>query len=117
MDHITHEMRLANWRQIVEQCQARPRGQNAKEWLAANGINEKQYYYWQRRIREEVYCQMEGNLPAVGNNYTVSFAELPLQSLTGTGPHSFRPDAVIRTSKVTIELSNSVSGDPLLRLR
>ncbi len=27
MDKTTHEVRLAHWKQIVEQCQARPEGQ------------------------------------------------------------------------------------------
>lgn len=58
MDHITHEMRLANWKTVVEQCHARPDGQSAKQWLAEHGINEKRYYYWQRRIRKEAYAQL-----------------------------------------------------------
>ena len=33
MDKTTHEVRIANWRSIIEQCQARPEGQSAKQWL------------------------------------------------------------------------------------
>ena len=51
MDKITHEIRLSNWKAVIEQCSLRPEGQTVKQWLADNGINEKTYYYWQRRIR------------------------------------------------------------------
>lgn len=43
---------------VIEQCSLRPEGQTIKQWLADNGINEKTYYYWQRRIRKEVFGQI-----------------------------------------------------------
>lgn len=45
MDKITHEVRLANWKQIILQCSSRPEGQTVKQWLAENGLKEKSYYY------------------------------------------------------------------------
>jgi len=116
MDHITHEMRLANWKSVVEQCHARPDGQSAKQWLAEHGISEKQYYYWQRRIRKEAYAQLSENLPAVGCSSGLAFAELSFNhGMTGASSQ-FRPDAVIRSSRVTIELSNSISEQLLSRI-
>ena len=38
MDHITHEIRLANWKAVIEQCHARPEGKTIKEWLLEQGI-------------------------------------------------------------------------------
>ena len=61
MDKTTHEIRIANWRPIIEQCQARPEGQSAKQWLADNGISEKTYYYWQRKVRQETNISRLGN--------------------------------------------------------
>ena len=46
MDKTTHEVRLANWKALIERCQTRPKGQTAKQWLDANGISSKKYYYW-----------------------------------------------------------------------
>jgi NAD-dependent DNA ligase len=47
MDKITHEMRI---------------------WCQQNCIDEKQFYYWQRRIRNQVFeLQM-----AYGSTYTVN---------------------------------------------
>ena len=38
MDAFTHEVRLNQWKLIIEQCQSRPDGQTARQWLAENGI-------------------------------------------------------------------------------
>ncbi|MBR3244267.1 MAG: IS66 family insertion sequence element accessory protein TnpB [Parasporobacterium sp.] len=116
MDHITHEMRLANWKTVIEQCHARPEGQTVKQWLAEHEINEKRYYYWQRRIRKEAYAQLSGNLPAVGCASDLTFAELSFAPHMTGSPTPFKPDAVIRSSKVTIELSNSISDQLLSRI-
>jgi len=55
MDQSTHEVRLANWKAVIERCQTRPKGQTAKQWLDANGISSKKYYYWLRKVRSDVY--------------------------------------------------------------
>ena len=57
MDQSTHDVRRANWLNIVNQCQGRPVGMSAKQWLEENGIKEKAYYYWLRKFRREAYNQ------------------------------------------------------------
>ena len=109
MDETTREMRLASWKPIIEKCNSRPDGKTARQWLAEQGINEKQYYYWQRCLRKEVHAQLTKSTPAsVEVSSNLAFAEIPLMSTT-VNSNSFKPDAIIRTSSVTIELSNSVS--------
>lgn len=90
MDKTTHEVRLANWKALIERCQTRPKGQTAKQWLDANGISSKQYYYWLRKVRSDVYKQVsaalipseEAMLPAV------SFAEIPAKDVLPTNESS-----------------------------
>ncbi len=119
MDKITHEIRLSNWKAVIEQCSLRPAGQTVKQWLADNGINEKTYYYWQRRIRKEVFRQT--NLPQAVQSQepaSVSFAEIPLiPAQSGADMEtSFHADAVIKTGNTTIGLSNSISDRLLDRI-
>jgi len=103
MDKTTHEVRLANWKALIERCQTRPKGQTAKQWLDANGISSKQYYYWLRKVRSDVYKQAsatlipseEAMLPAV------SFAEIPAKDVLPTNEASA---VVIKTKKSTIEI-------------
>ena len=115
MDKITHEVRLAQWAEVVKQCQARPSGMSANTWLKENGIAVKNYYYWQRRVRNEVYNQANA-LVSVGNTHNeISFAEVhgevfnPSSEPTDIlqGMHS--PDAVIKTGHMEIEIHNSLS--------
>ena len=58
MDQITHDVRGSQWLEIITQCQNRPEGTTAKQWMADNGINEKSYYYWLRKFRKQAYSQM-----------------------------------------------------------
>ena len=114
MDQTTHDIRLANWKAIIEQCQARPQGQSAKQWLAENGISEKQYYYWLRRIRKQAAEQM--NLPAVSGPRppaAAQLAEIPVESILPAGS---APMITIRTKKSTIEISCAVPESLAIRL-
>lgn len=126
MDTSTHEVRLANWKAVIKQCQSRPEGQTIAEWCAQNNVNENQYYYWQRRIRREAFLEMSPALPACGLQETaVTFAEIPLLSDDRTTEaahaapdlfHEFRPEAVIRRGDVMIGLKNSISDRLLGRI-
>ena len=40
MDQSTHDVRMTNWLNIISQCQNRPAGISAKQWLAENDVNK-----------------------------------------------------------------------------
>lgn len=71
MDQSTHDVRRANWLNIVNQCQERPVDVSVRQWLADNGIKEKAYYYWLRKFRKEAYDQMQ--VPTVAQTTEVFF--------------------------------------------
>ena len=74
MDSLTHNVRRANWLNIINQCQERPANVTVRQWLKDNDINEKSYYYWLRKFRKESYDQMQ--IPAVTEKPTeISFVE------------------------------------------
>lgn len=112
MDKITHEVRLANWKNIIEQCNNRPKGTTIKQWLTEHDINDKTYYYWLRRVRQEVYSKMNANVPSVmreSETEPVTFAEIPLMSQKISASDSFQSDAIIRSGDVIVGISNSIS--------
>ena len=116
MDQITHQVRLANWTKIIEQCSNRPQGTTIKQWLMENGINEKSYYYWLRRVRQNAYSRMDIELPAVttpAEQPAVAFAEIPVPERTNA---SFKADAMISTGSFVIGISNSISVKGLMVL-
>ena len=119
MDQSTHDVRRTNWLNIIEQCQQRPENMTVKQWLADNGIKEKSYYYWLRKIRREV-CEQEG-LQEDTNPSALSFVEIPVKTALDTTPvpavpAAMTPVAVIASGRLTLELSNDISESLLCRL-
>ena len=120
MDSSTHEVRLSYWKDIIEQCHARPDGMTAKMWLENNDISVKSYYYWQRKLRNNAYDQMKGSdVPAVQKSSQVAFAEIPVTLSNSNDEISssiIQPVAVIKTPAATIALSNEISDRILSRI-
>ena len=119
MDKSTHEIRLAHWKQIIEQCQSRQKSQTAKQWLEEHDISDKAYYYWLRKIRRTIYDQYVagGTLSAVSQEQELSFAQMPDSYLKEyPSSFSFAPVAVIKTPAVTLAVSNEISDQLLNRL-
>lgn len=115
MDQCTKEVRKQQWKNIISQCQSRPEGQTAKEWLKKNGICEQTYYLWQRRIRQEAFDEIQqpqNALPTVNRNDEVAFAEVPMPSRmtqNATLANEFvNPAVVIRTPVITIAVTADI---------
>ena len=53
---LAREVRLTHWGEIIRARQES--GETVRGYCQANGINEKSYYYWQRRLREAVCEQL-----------------------------------------------------------
>lgn len=114
MDKITHDVRLAQWAEVVKQCQCRPEGVPIRTWCRQNGVNEKIYFYWQRRVRKEVFDQATAIAPLHHDECAVSLVEVPKAALLSDENEIVQktgaiPDAVIRTGGIEIEIHNSLS--------
>ena len=119
MDKSTHEIRIAHWKQIIEQCQSRPKEQTAKQWLEEHDISDKAYYYWMRKIRRTIYDQSvaSGTLPVVSQEQELAFAQMSDNYLKDyPSSFSFEPVAVIKTPTATLAISNEVSDHLLNQL-
>ena len=44
MDKITHQVRAERWTKILNECMNS--GMSKTAWCRANGISEKQFFYW-----------------------------------------------------------------------
>lgn len=122
MDQTTHDIRRANWLEIIQQCQQRPANTTIKQWCLDQGISEKAYYYWLRKIRKEAAEQLA--VPAaVSKTSPVSFAELPF-SYTDASMKSSEPDAILpvhptavfKCNNLTIAVTNDISDALLSRI-
>lgn len=53
MDEITHQVRAEYWAKIMNECMNSRMSKTA--WCRANGISEKQFFYWQKILRREAF--------------------------------------------------------------
>lgn len=122
MDKITHQVRAEHWTKILNECMNS--GMSKTAWCRANGISEKQFFYWQRILRREAYeASQNPSLPAVtqteqltGVQQSISFAEIKLPAAPSDASTVFRPDLVIRKGNLIMEISNSASAELLSRV-
>jgi putative transposase len=107
MDLITREMRMMQWTPIIQEC--RNSNMTVKAWCQNNNVNQKQFYYWQRRIREAAYetftdSKVQGK---------PSFVQLPVASIPQINSGSFTADMIIQVGSNRLELSNTTSENLL----
>ena len=133
MDKITHQVRAEHWARILNECLNS--GMSKTAWCRANGISEKQFFYWQRILRREAYdwqrilrreaygASQDPSLPAVTEagqlspvQQSVSFAEIKLPAVSPDASPVFHPDLVIRKGKLVLEIANSASAELLSRV-
>lgn len=109
MDKITHKMRLSRWTAIMNECTES--GMPKTAWCKENGVDVKQFFYWQRRIREEVYNEIQTK-----TSTAATFAELPVLSAPNLQEVSDDTGAVIRINNITVEINNRCSAELLKTL-
>lgn len=110
-----HEFLARQWAQRI--VDFKNSGLPLKEWLSINNLSRDQYFYWKRKLSDEVLDTVT----------TTTFVELPqvipspapaavetsplLESpVTGTTPAS---DAILNINGIEIKLFNSATADLL----
>ena len=122
MDKITHQVHAEHWTKILNECMNS--GMSKTAWCRANGISEKQFFYWQRILRREAYeASQNPPLPVVAETEsvsatqrTVSFAEIKLPAALPDISSVFHPDLIIRKGNLVLEIPNSASAESLSRI-
>lgn len=57
MDEIVHNVRRQQWLSIIQACNAS--GQSKNQWCDENGISRRKFYYWQKKLRTELYKEAQ----------------------------------------------------------
>lgn len=122
MDKITYQVRAEHWVRILNECMNS--GMSKTAWCRANGISEKQFFYWQRILRREAYeTSQNPSLPAVTETgqlsavqQSVSFAEIKLPAVLPDASSVSHPDLVIWKGKLVLKISNSASAELFSRI-
>ena len=71
IEEVLQNQRLNEWGQMVQAC--RSSGKSVSAWCSENDINEKTYYYRQRKV-----CSaLPGNRETLPAESQIAFAEVP----------------------------------------
>ena len=124
MDKAIMSVRMKKWAGILQEAAAS--GLPKITWCEQNGVNRRQFFHWQKKIREFVLEQHpelgvsvpEGQIRAVNNQMTSSlpiFYELKPQtavsssaSATNSGS-SFSAEAMIQLGQCQVYVGNETS--------
>lgn len=109
--NIKRQHNLARWTPIIKACKSS--GMTTKAWCKEHQVDIKQFYYWQRVVRETLCSQLEDDecLPTrLVHSLTPTFVPLKEQHTPQEVTRlSFQPDMVIRSGDIRIELTNDTS--------
>ena len=109
MDKETKELRLAQWAGIIkEQKQS---GLTVKTWCSQNGITKDAYYYWQQKLRKEVY-------EAIKPQESI-FAPVPNEIMLEQTAMLERKSSVsvtLKKGKVTVEIADQTLNPDIITL-
>lgn len=108
-------MRLNNWAALINECNNS--NMTKRAWCIANNINEKQFFYWQRRVR----MQLAQELETTTSTLAPKFVEVPVPTEVKPtkGDQSSihlaqtNSDAVLHIKDFTLEINNSISPELL----
>lgn len=115
MDKTTHQVRLQQWAEIIQTQLGS--GQRKRDWCRENNVPEKQFFFWQRRVRKEIYeAQSEAIVP-VGSGNGSRLVEVPISTVSrNTMSEGFQPDAVIAVGNITVGIWEGISEDLLMSI-
>jgi putative transposase len=100
---MTQDLRLGYWADLLRQ--RRESGKTIRSFCRENGINEKTWYYWQRRLREaageRMLAQSGDSAPDVP-----MFAELPMLPEPASASGSTNAAIRIQLGRAVVEFQN-----------
>ena len=109
MDKEAKELRLAQWAGIIkEQKQS---GLTVKDWCRQSGITKDAYYYWQQKLRKEVYEAIkpqESIFAPVPNEVLLEQTAVPEQKCSAS--------VTLRKGKVTVEIADCTLNPDIITL-
>ena len=109
MNKTGNEKNLVKWTSIIQKC--RSSGIGVRAWCHENNVSERQFYYWERRIKRKDF-EIQKETPS--HNHA-NFVELqvPIDSSIDKSIPTFRADIVMHVGNNILEISNTASENLL----
>ena len=116
MDHSSYQVRLDNWASLIQEQISS--GLTKSEWCRINGITERQFFYWQRKIRNLITdpCESSSLVPSKAQLPSApEFVELPIPSPNHTSDSApgRSCDLILEVNGCRLLIGDSVSRKTL----
>ena len=102
---VTRHYRLSKWAQLIQECHRS--GKTIAQWCDENNINQRQYYYWLKRVREAA-CNALPALNAQSNPFVPVEVDLK-ENKSHSEDQTYVPEITLRIGTVTMEIHNNAS--------
>ncbi len=107
---LKRELLASQWTQRIADFKSS--GLPLKEWLALNNLSKDQYYYWKRKLSDEVLDAVTTTtfveLPQIISNQPVIIEEASMPKTT-MDRSTQTPDAILNINGIEIKLFNSAA--------
>lgn len=130
MDKASYEIRMKQWISVIQE--ANTSGMSKSSWCELNGISPRQFYYWQKKVRDYALSQtpslstvnqLDTSLSPAGKDKTMTvFYELPVpKEHTQSSPSNghclvntaFMPELVLQCDSFQLLISHAVTEKTL----
>ncbi len=130
MDQAVSSIRMEHWKALVMEAGAS--GMTRKDWCREHGIPLRQYYYWQKRVRDEALTQLQPVKAADTLPVTTAPTQLPsgfvelsmssaeIREVSDKEPpypespaESFHPGLILETGKARLLIGDGVNEKTL----
>ena len=114
MDQKAFEIRRSQWERII--LEGNKASGSKREWCRQHGINEKSFYYWQKKIRNAA-IESTRSVQAISPAPASSFVEIPVPEspyLSEDSPlHGASPELMLQINDCRIFVSGTVQEHTL----
>lgn len=102
---IDREVKLKQWTEVIQDC--RSSGQSVRSWCIEHNIDEKRYYYWLRKIREQACNSIEHPVSIDVNKCEFAQIQPPVAF------HQVVPTIKLHIGGIIVEISDGMSQETI----
>lgn len=110
MENTTDKKNFNKWAPIIKKC--RSSGIGVRPWCRENNVGEKQFYYWERRIKAK-NLETQKEEQSKSNVNLVEIKHPHIEPSINKSTLTFKADMVVHVGNNVLEISNTVSENLL----
>ncbi len=111
---LSRQIRYQRWAEEIKSCENRPIGMSVAQWRRDNNIKEPTYYAHLHKVKE---CVLDSIPESSKQNLSLRTETNPtFVELSMPQPSSNQPIVTISCGKATVEITETISDEFLIRI-